>query len=60
MLDFSNWLDNKLKSQKDDVSAASNDFLKVLGYVALGFSWLKMTKVSYENSSKNKEFYEEN
>ena len=37
-------------------SAASNDFLKVLGYVALGFSWLKMTKVSYENSSKNKNF----
>ncbi len=59
LLDFSNWLDVKLKNQKDDVSAACNDFLKVLGYVALGFSWLKMTKVSYENSSKNKEFYEE-
>ena len=59
LLDFSNWLDNKLKNQKDDVSAACNDFLKVLGYVALGFSWLKMTKVSYENVSKNKEFYEE-
>ena len=59
LLDFSNWLDNKLKNQKDDVSAACNDFLKVLGYVALGFSWLKMTKVSYENPSKNKEFYEE-
>ena len=59
LLDFSNWLDNKLKNQKDDISAACNDFLKVLGYVALGFSWLKMTKVSYENSSKNKEFYEE-
>ena len=57
LLDFSNWLDNKLKNQKDDVSAACNDFLKVLGYVALGFSWLKMTKVSYENSSKNKEFF---
>ena len=59
LLDFSNWLNNKLKNQKDDVSAACNDFLKVLGYVALGFSWLKMTKVSYENVSKNKEFYEE-
>ena len=59
LLDFSNWLDNKLKNQKDDVSAACNDFLKVLGYVALGFSWLKMTKVSYENSNKNKNFYEE-
>ena len=59
LLDFSKWLDDKLKNQKDDVSAACNDFLKVLGYVALGFSWLKMTKVSIDNSSKNKNFYEE-
>ena len=59
LLDFSNWLDIKLKNQKDDVSAACNDFLKVFGYIALGYSWLKMTKVSYENSNKNKEFYEE-
>ncbi len=59
LLDFSKWLDDKLKNQKDDVSAACNDFLKVLGYVALGFSWLKMTKVSFNNSSKNKNFYEE-
>ena len=59
LLDFSRWLDDKLKNQKDDVSAACNDFLKVLGYVALGFSWLKMTKVSFDNSSKNKNFYEE-
>ena len=42
LLDFSNWLDIKLKNQKDDVSAACNDFLKVLGYVALGYSWLKI------------------
>ncbi len=59
LLDFSNWLDDKLKNGKDDVSAACNDFLKVLGYISLGFSWLKMTKVSLENSSKNKSFYEE-
>ena len=59
LLDFSKWLDDKLKNQKDDVSAACNDFLRVLGYVALGFSWLKMTKVSFDNSSKNKNFYEE-
>ena len=59
LLDFSKWLDDKFKNQKDDVSAACNDFLKVLGYVALGFSWLKMTKVSFDNSSKNKNFYEE-
>ena len=59
LLDFSKWLDDKFKNQKDDVSASCNDFLKVLGYVALGFSWLKMTKVSFDNSSKNKNFYEE-
>ena len=59
LLDFSKWLDDKLKNQKDDVSAACNDFLKILGYVSLGFSWLKMTKVSFDNSSKNKNFYEE-
>jgi len=59
LLDFSKWLDDKLKNQKDDVSAACNDFLKVLGYVSLGFSWLKMTKISFDNLSKNKNFYEE-
>ena len=52
-------MEEKLKVQKDDVSAACNDFLKVLSYVALGFSWLKMTKISYENSNKNKDFYDE-
>ena len=57
--DFAKWLEEKLKVQKDDVSAACNDFLKVLSYVALGFSWLKMTKISYENSNKNKDFYDE-
>ena len=57
--DFAKWLEKKLKVQKDDVSAACNDFLKVLSYVALGFSWLKMTKISYENSNKNKDFYDE-
>ncbi len=59
LLDFAKWLEEKLKVQKDDVSAACNDFLKVLGYVALGFSWLKMTKISFENSNKNKDFYYE-
>jgi len=59
LLDFSKWLDDKFKNQRDDVSAACNDFLNVLGYVALGFSWLKMTKVSFDNTSKNKNFYEE-
>tara|TARA_E500000178_G_scaffold205325_1_gene202896 strand:+ start:526 stop:2286 length:1761 start_codon:yes stop_codon:yes gene_type:complete len=57
--DFSKWLEEKLKVQKDDVSASCNDFLKVLGYIALGYSWLKMTKISYENLDKNKDFYDE-
>ena len=57
--DFSEWLKEKLKVQKDDVSASCNDFLKTLGYVALGFTWLKMSKVSIKNLDKNKEFFEE-
>ncbi len=57
--DFSKWLEKKLKIKKDDVSASCNDFLKTLGYVALGFAWLKMSKISIENANKNKEFYEE-
>ncbi len=59
LLDFAKYLEQKLKVQKDDVSAACNDFLKVLGYVSLGFSWLKMMKISFENSNKNKDFYDE-
>ncbi len=57
--DFANWLDKKLKNQKDDISASCNDFLKILGYVALGFAWFKMSKISIENSKKNKDFYDE-
>ena len=57
--DFAKWLEEKFKTQKDDVSASCNDFLKTLGYVALGYAWLKMTKVSVKNKEKNKDFYEE-
>ncbi len=57
--DFSKWLEEKLKKNKDDVSASCNDFLKALGYVSLGFVWLKMSKISLENSNKNKDFYAE-
>ncbi len=56
---FAKWLEDKYKTQKDDVSASCNDFLKTLGYIALGFSWLKMSKVSIINSDKNKIFYDE-
>ena len=59
LLNFAKYLEKKLKVQKNDVSAACNDFLKVLGYVSLGFAWLKMSKISFENSNKNKDFYNE-
>ncbi len=57
--DFAKWLEDKFKDQRDDVSASCNDFLKTLGYVALSYAWFKMSKVSIENSNKNKDFYEE-
>jgi hypothetical protein len=56
---FKKWLEEKIKIKKDDVSASCNDFLKVLGYIALGFSWYKMTKVSIDKSKENKDFYDE-
>ena len=42
---FSIWMKEKIKSSKDDANAASNDYLKVLGYVAVGHSWLKILEV---------------
>ena len=33
--------------------------MKVLGYISLGFSWLKTAKISIEKLNENKEFYEE-
>ena len=59
LTDFSNWLEEKNKNKKDDVSSACNDFLKVLGYISLGFAWFKMTKVSLKKTNENKNFYEE-
>ncbi|OUX53111.1 MAG: acyl-CoA dehydrogenase [Pelagibacteraceae bacterium TMED287] len=57
--EFVKWLEDKNKNNKDDVSSACNDFLKVLGYISIAFSWFKMTKVSLDKLSKNKNFYEE-
>ena len=59
MEEFVKWLEDKNKNNKDDVSSACNDFLKVLGYISIAFSWFKMTKVSLDKLSKNKNFYEE-
>jgi alkylation response protein AidB-like acyl-CoA dehydrogenase len=56
---FSDWIKEKIKSSKDDVSAACNDYLKVLGLVATAHVWVKVLEVSYKNYENNKEFYEE-
>ena len=56
---FSIWMKEKIKSSKDDANAASNDYLKVLGFVAVGHSWLKVLEVCYDDYSNNKDFYED-
>ena len=57
--DFSILLEKMNKTNKDDVSAACNDFLKVLGYISLAFSWFKTSKISFKKINDNKSFYEE-
>ena len=56
---FSSWMKDKIKTSKDDANAASNDYLRVLGYVAIGYSWLKVLEVSYKDYLNNKDFYED-
>jgi len=58
-INFTNWIKEKMKNSKDDVSAACNDYLKVLGLIALSYSWLKVLDVSYKELSKNKKFFED-
>ena len=56
---FSDWMKEKIKNSKDDANAASNDYLRVLGYIAIGYSWIKVLEVSYKDYSNNKDFYED-
>jgi len=56
---FSNWMKEKIQNSRDDANAASNDYLRVIGYVAIGYSWLKVLEVSYKDYSNNKVFYED-
>jgi len=58
-INFTNWIKKNMKSYKDDVSAACNDYLKVLGLIALAYSWLKVLSVSYKEIEKNKKFFED-
>ena len=56
---FSDWTIDKIKTNKDDVSAAANDYLKTLGYISLAFSWVKVLTVSFKDFEKNKKFHED-
>jgi len=59
LVKFTQWINEKMKNSKDDVSAACNDYLKVLGFVAIAHSWVKVLEVSFRDYEKNKQFYEE-
>ena len=59
LIKFTDWIKDKMQKSKNDVSAACNDYLKVLGYVAVAHSWIKVLEVSYKNYEKNKQFYED-
>ena len=54
---FTGWIIDKSKIEKDDVSAAANDYLKTLGYVSIAFSWIKILEISFKDYEENKEFY---
>ena len=56
---FTGWIDDKSKIEKDDVSAAANDYLKTLGYISIAFSWIKVLEISFKDYEENKEFYSE-
>ena len=56
---FSEWTIEKAKTDKDDVSAAANDYLKTLGYVSVAYAWIKVLEVSFKNFDENKKFYED-
>ncbi len=59
LIDFTVWIEKCMKNSKDDVSAACNDYLRVLGLVAVGYSWLKVLDVSYKEMKSNKIFFED-
>ena len=56
---FSEWTVDRAKTNKDDVSAAANDYLKTLGYISLAFAWIKTLEVSFKDYEENKKFYDD-
>ncbi|MDC0247786.1 acyl-CoA dehydrogenase family protein [Pelagibacteraceae bacterium] len=59
LVNFTSWIEKSIKSSKDDASAACNDYLRVLGLVAVGYSWLKILNISYREIENNKKFFED-
>ena len=59
LIKFTDWIKEKMQNSKDDVSAACNDYLKVLGLVATAHAWVKVLEISFNDYEKNKQFYEE-
>ena len=59
LIKFTDWIKEKMENSKDDVSAACNEYLKVLGLVATGHAWVKVLEVCFKDYEKNKKFYEE-
>ena len=56
---FTSWIEIGMKDKKDDVSAACNDYLKILGLVATAHAWIKVLEVSFQDYENNKDFYED-
>ncbi len=56
---FSEWINEKMKTDKDDVSAAANDYLKTLGFVSVAYAWIKVLNVSFKDYNENKNFYDD-
>ena len=55
---FSEWINEKKNTNKDDVSAAANDYLKTLGFVSVAYAWIKVLQVSFKDYNQNKNFYD--
>jgi len=58
LFQFTSWIKEKIQNSKDDASAACNDYLKALGFVAIAHAWIKVLEVSFKDYDQNKNFYE--
>ena len=54
---FTDWINDQNKNNKDNTSAAANDYLKTLGFVSIAYSWIKILEVSFNDYESNKDFY---